>query len=132
MNTETGLLCGRDGSEPECQSEEFQLSKASYAIQANANALKEGLKANVWYSLTGWRVTGLVDKEMIPYPVYDAYAFHIERFPPFVLYDSFGAQIPEMYGSEKSDIPIGAHAPTVYEIRINSMPVYIVFTEDEY
>lgn len=177
MNTEFGLLCGRDGSEPECQNEEFQLSKASYAIQANANALKEGLKANVWYSLTGWRGTGLVDKEMIPYPVYDAYAFnsvrlnqavyikginvyagvkgietlrdnhrewilwavdgserliYLERFPPFVLYDSFGAQIPVMYASEKSNIPIGAYAPDVYEIRINSMPLYIVFTVDEY
>jgi hypothetical protein len=177
MNTEFGLLCGRDGSEPECQSEEFQLSKASYAIQANAYALKEGLKANVWYSLTGWRGTGLVDKEMIPYPVYDAFAFnsvrlnqavyikeiyvyagvkgieimqgdhrewilwavdgsehliHLERFPPFVLYDSFGAQIPVMYAPTKSNIPIGAYAPNVYEIRIKSMPVYIVFTVDEY
>lgn len=177
MNTEFGLLCGRDGNEPECQNEEFQLSKASYAIQANANALKEGLKANVWYSLTGWRGTGLVDKQMIPYPVYYAYAFnskrlnqavfikeinvyagvtgieilrdnhrewilwavdgnehliHLERFPPFVLYDSFGARIPVMYGSAKSNIPIGAHAPTVYEIRINSLPVYIVFTLEKH
>ncbi|MFC2042529.1 hypothetical protein ACFLUA_00020 [Chloroflexota bacterium] len=174
INTEFGLLCGRDGSEPKCQSEEFQLSKASYAIQANANALKEGLKANVWYSLTGWRGTGLVDNEMIPYPVYDAYAFnserlnqavfrkeinayagvkgietlrenhrewilwavdesehliHLERFPPFVLYDSFGAQMPVMYASEKSNIPIGAYAPDVYEVTIKSMPTYIVFNE---
>jgi hypothetical protein len=177
MNTEFGLLCGRDGSEPECQTEEFQLSKASYAIQANAYALKEGLKANVWYSLTGWRGTGLVDEEMIPFPVYDAFAFnsvrlnqavfikeinayagvkgieilqgdhrewilwavdgnehliHPERFPPFVLYNSFGAQIPVMYGSEKTDSLIRSHAPTVYEIAIKSMPVYIVFTADEY
>jgi len=175
MNTEFGLLCGRDGSEPECQNEEFQLSKASYAIQANANALKEGLKANVWYSLTGWRGTGLVDNEMIPYPVYDAYAFnsvrlnqavfikeinvyaevkgietlrgnhrecilwavdgsehliHLERFPPFVLYDSFGAQIPVKHLSARSNIPIGAHTPNVYEISIKSMPVYIVFNAD--
>jgi len=180
MNTEFGLLCGRDGSEPECQNEEFQLSKASYAIQANANALKEGLKANVWYSLSGWRGTGLVDEQMIPLPVYDAYAFnsvrlnqavfikeinvyagvkgieilrenhrewilwavdgrehlvHLERFPPFVLYDSFGAQIPVMHESAKSNISIVAHAPNVpnvYEITIKSMPIYIVFNVDEY
>ncbi|MFC2054632.1 hypothetical protein ACFLV7_10125 [Chloroflexota bacterium] len=175
MNTEVGLLCGRDGSEPECQNEEFQLSKASYAIQANANALIEGLKANVWYSLMGWRGTGLVDKQMIPYPVYKAYAFnsvrlnqavfikeiieyegvkgieilqgnhpewilwavdgseqiiHLERSPSFELYDSFGAQIPVKHVSARSNIPIGAHAPNVYEIRINSMPVYIVFNAD--
>ena len=175
MNTEFGLLCGRDGSEPECQNEEFQLSKASYAIQANANALKEVLKANVWYSLTGWRGTGLVDKQMIPYPVYDAYAFnsvrlnqavfnkeineyqgvkgietlrgnhrewtlwavdgsehivHLERFTSFLLYDSFGAQIPVKHVSARSNIPIGAHAPNVYEISIKSMPVYIVFNAD--
>ncbi|GAH52485.1 unnamed protein product, partial [marine sediment metagenome] len=166
MNTEFGLLCGRDGGEPECQNEEFQLSKASYAIQANANALKAGLKANVWYSLTGWRGTGLVDNEMLPYPVYDAYAFnserlnqavfikeinvyagvkgieilredhrewilwavdgsehliHIERFHLFVLYDSFGAQIPVKHVSAKSNIHIRSHAPDVYEIRIKSM-----------
>jgi hypothetical protein len=74
MSTETGLLCGRDGLESYCQAEAFQMTKAYYAAQANASALAEGLQANIWYSLSGWRGTAVVEKgEALP--VYDALRF---------------------------------------------------------
>jgi hypothetical protein len=75
MNTEVALLCGHDGTEPECRSEDFALTKAYYVAEANAAALAQGLYANVWYSLTGWRASGLVDGSLKPYPAYDADKF---------------------------------------------------------
>jgi hypothetical protein len=75
MNTESGLVCGRDGLEPECQDEEFNQTKANYVAQVNIASLAEGLRANIWYSLTGWRGSGLVDVNMNPYPAYEAYRF---------------------------------------------------------
>jgi hypothetical protein len=75
MNTESGLLCGRDGKEPACLADEFQFTKAYYAAQANATAMALGLRANVWYSLTGWRGTALVDNSLQPYPAYNSLSF---------------------------------------------------------
>ncbi|MBN1147253.1 MAG: hypothetical protein JXA78_08355 [Anaerolineales bacterium] len=74
MSTETGLLCGRDGRESYCQAEAFQLTKASYAAQSNASALAEGLQANIWYSLSGWRGTDLIEAGQA-LPVYEALRF---------------------------------------------------------
>lgn len=75
MNTEVALLCGRDGTEAECRTQDFALTKAYYVAEANAAALAQGLYANIWYNLTGWRASGLVDKSLKPYPVYDADKF---------------------------------------------------------
>jgi hypothetical protein len=75
MNTESGLVCGRDGLEPLCQDEDFNQTKASYVAQVNIASLAEDLRANIWYSLTGWRGSGLVDANMKPYPAYEAYRF---------------------------------------------------------
>ncbi|MBN2549978.1 MAG: hypothetical protein JXB15_12520 [Anaerolineales bacterium] len=60
INTEVGILCGRDGNEPDCLADEFQLTKAAYMAEAHAAAMAEGLWGNIWYSLTGWRGTGLI------------------------------------------------------------------------
>lgn len=73
MNTESGLVCGRDGSEPQCQTEEFDQTKANYIAQANVSALVESLRGNLWYSLAGWRGTALIDENLKPYPAYEAY-----------------------------------------------------------
>ncbi len=75
INTESGLVCGRDGSEAICQTEEFNQTKASYVAQANVSALAEGLRGNLWYSLTGWRGTALIDRSSKPYPAYEAFKF---------------------------------------------------------
>jgi len=74
LNTEAGILCGRSGSEPQCQGEEFDLTKAYYIAQDNVIGAAESLRANIWYSLTGWRGTGLVSHGT-PNSAYTAFQF---------------------------------------------------------
>jgi hypothetical protein len=73
MNTESGLVCGRDGSEDFCRTQEFEQTKANYVAQANLSALAESLHGNVWYSLSGWRGTALIGKNREPLPAYQAF-----------------------------------------------------------
>ena len=54
---------------------DFTDTKANYIAQSNAAAHAEGLRVNMWYSLTGWRGSGLVDEELEPLPAYQAYQF---------------------------------------------------------
>jgi hypothetical protein len=75
MNTESGLMCGSSGNEPLCQAQEFGQTKAYYALESNLAAQAEGLRANIWYTLYGWRGTALVDKQTGPLPAYAAYIF---------------------------------------------------------
>lgn len=75
LNTEAGILCGRDASEPQCQTEEFASTKAYYVAQANVASVAELLRANIWYSLTGWRGTALVDAQGKPNSAYKAFQF---------------------------------------------------------
>ncbi|HWQ84490.1 MAG TPA: hypothetical protein VN363_07995 [Anaerolineales bacterium] len=77
LNTEVALICA--SSPGVCASEEFMLTKAYYTAQANASALAAGLTANLWYSLQGWRDTGLVGSGMTPNIAYTAYAASLER-----------------------------------------------------
>ena len=74
MNTELALLCGRDGSEAECQTADFENTKASYLAQASASAVVEQLQANIWYNLFGWRGSGLISVGQKPLPAYDAFS----------------------------------------------------------
>lgn len=78
MNTENALLCGRDGTEAECQAEAFQKTKDYYVVQASTMAVAEGLRSNVWYDLRGWRGSGLIDKARQPLPAFQAYQFNIK------------------------------------------------------
>lgn len=66
FDTELALLCGRSGAEPECMTDSFQLTKASYLAQANAAAVAEGLAVSMWYNLEGWRGSGLMSDAMQP------------------------------------------------------------------
>jgi hypothetical protein len=77
LNTESGLICGRDGTDPGCQTAEFERTKAAYTIHANAVAFQQGLKANIWYSLMGWRASELLDSNYTPLPSYEAYRFNV-------------------------------------------------------
>lgn len=77
MNTETALLCLHDENDPVCQTEEFDQAKGNYAAQSYAAALAEGLRANIWYSITGWRGSGLVKSNQRPTLASTAYAFSL-------------------------------------------------------
>jgi len=80
LNTELAVLCGRDGREDYCQTEEYANTKAYYVAQANAAAFDSGLRANLWYSLTGWRGSGLVDSKLQPNVAFQAYKVAASQF----------------------------------------------------
>jgi hypothetical protein len=77
LNTEVALICASNPAV--CASEAFTLTKAYYAAQVNAGALAAGLKANLWYSLQGWRDSGLVGAGNTPNLAYAAYAASVAR-----------------------------------------------------
>jgi hypothetical protein len=87
MNTETALICGRDGKEPVCQTEEFDQTKANYAAQSFAAALAEGLRANIWFSITGWRGSGLVRSDIQPTYASRGFTFSLEMLENAVYVD---------------------------------------------
>jgi hypothetical protein len=75
MNTESAMICGTTGQEPPCVTDDQAKTKAYYVAQAYAVAIAEGLRANVWYSVQGWRGSALLDAGLNPLPSYTAYQF---------------------------------------------------------
>jgi hypothetical protein len=73
MNTEQALLCG--GTPDICQSESFEITKASFVTKSYGTAMAEGLVANIWFSLMGWRGSGLLDGDLNPTLAFLAYQF---------------------------------------------------------
>lgn len=73
MLTEVALLCRSTGIEPECQSDDFLQTKRAYIIQALVEAKIAGLRSVVWYSLEGWRASGLLRGRSIDQPAYQAF-----------------------------------------------------------
>ena len=61
MNTEVALACGdANGSQSYCKTTDFETTKAYYVAQTYAVAIAEGLRANIWYSVLGWRNSELL------------------------------------------------------------------------
>ncbi len=75
FNTESGVICGKTGDEPDCTNDTFIQTKAYYVVEAYALAMAENLDANFWFSLRGWRASGLLDSSLQPVPAYYAYRF---------------------------------------------------------
>ena len=154
LNTEAGLICGRTGAEPECQDEAFQLTKASYVALSHAAAAAEGLRANVWHSLLGWRSSGLVTGDLQPLPAHRAFHFSskmlngaafiraIEDYPAvkgyeFVLDGQRFWLLWSLDGSQHSvELPAlpaavfdvtGAPVPPAQSLIISPAPLYILY-----
>ncbi|MBE3118145.1 MAG: cellulase family glycosylhydrolase, partial [Candidatus Atribacteria bacterium] len=71
MNTEVALVCGdADGSQSYCKTTDFETTKAYYVAQTYAVAIAEGLRANIWYSVLGWRNSELLNADLSPRPAY--------------------------------------------------------------
>lgn len=70
INSEVAVVCGRTGKEDYCLGNEYSLTKAYYVAQSYAAAQVVGLKANIWYSITGWRGSGLIDQFSNPFPAF--------------------------------------------------------------
>jgi hypothetical protein len=79
MNTEGAILCGRSGQEPYCLTDEYTTLKNGYLVESYSAALAENVRANIWYSLVGWRASGLVTSERAPNSAYRAYQFNVEQ-----------------------------------------------------
>jgi hypothetical protein len=80
MNTESALICGGlydPPGGPGCESDPasaFEQTKAYYLAQAYASSLGEGLQANIWYRVLGWRNSALLNPDRSPRPAYQAFA----------------------------------------------------------
>lgn len=66
LNSEVGLLCGKSGTESACQTSDFKNTKAYYVAQSMAAAKALDLRANIWYSISGWRASGLIEAGLQP------------------------------------------------------------------
>jgi len=53
----------------------FETTKAYYVVQFYAAAIAQGLRANVWFSVKGWRESGLLTADLSPRLAYTAYQF---------------------------------------------------------
>lgn len=114
LNTESALLCGRDGSEEMCHTPEFAATKAAYLVKAMTLAQAEGLRANLWYSLPGWRASGLLDDGQ-PNLAYQAFRFAAGRL-----------QAAAFWG-ERTDYP----GVNVYVFQREGKWVWVVWSRSE-
>ncbi len=99
MNTEVAILCGSSGEESTCQTDEFARTKADYLAEANATAQADGIRTDMWYSITGWRASGLVNGNWEPLPVYQAYQASVVRLAQAVFSHDLTA-FPQVKGYE--------------------------------
>lgn len=74
MNTENGLLCDDYQDNPT-----FEFTKAYYVTYAYVSAFVEGLQANIWYHVYGWRGSALFDSDDQPLPAFFAFRFGIQE-----------------------------------------------------
>ena len=73
MNTELAVLCGRTGLEAPCVTDDHQNTLATYIVEGYATGIVDGLRANVWYSVGGWRGSALLDGSQKHLPAYTAF-----------------------------------------------------------
>jgi hypothetical protein len=73
MNTESAIICGSTGTEPICKTSDFTKTKVYYIAQAYATAIAWDLKANIWYSVLGWRASALLGTNLLPTNSYTSY-----------------------------------------------------------
>ena len=79
MNTESAVVCGGFNDppgKPPCEADPYsayEMTKAYYVTQAYAVAIAKDFKANVWYSMMGWRNSGLLNNDLSLRPAYSAY-----------------------------------------------------------
>jgi hypothetical protein len=81
INTEVALICGPDGIAAGmvgCEATNdslYEQTKARYVVQSYTTSMADGLVSNIWFSLYGWRNSGLLYSDSTPRPAYDAYKF---------------------------------------------------------
>ncbi len=100
MNTEAAVLCDTPTNEAE-----WEQTKAYYVAQVYATALADGYRANVWYSMYGWRDphrdrhTALLYADGSPRPAYTAYSVAAQQLSRAVFSRALN-QYPGVLGYE--------------------------------
>ncbi|HUF38756.1 MAG TPA: hypothetical protein VMN57_09555 [Anaerolineales bacterium] len=85
INTETSLLCGSTGDEPDCNTGAHARMKADYVVISYVAAAAEGLLGNIWFTLDRpWRRSALTLPNGGPTDALTAYQFVAQQ-----LEDSF-------------------------------------------
>jgi hypothetical protein len=74
INSETSLVCRYRGARASiCETADFETTKAYYVPLSYAYAIKEGLRANIWYDMkSGWNSSDLIDSTGNVVPAYNA------------------------------------------------------------
>ncbi len=103
--TEMAILCGRDGSEPACQSDTFIQTKSSYIVQSLVSASAENLLGSIWYNLSGWRGSELLNRnDSTPLPSYRVFQFSSKMLNQAIFIDkSDEYQGIRLYRFERAD-----------------------------
>lgn len=154
INTEGALICGRYGNEPPCKTDSFYQTKASYLIQSYTISRALGLSANIWYSLRGWRGSGLIDNERNANLAYNALIFNtsildkVNYLGEITDYEGIKGYVFENQNSTmwiiwssdglnhiiKPDIPpdliydyLGFELTGVVEVSIGNYPTYLIW-----
>ncbi len=78
INTENALLCVQ---EDKCQTTEYLKTKAYYVTESYMLASIESFRSNIWYTLTGWRNSGLVDGSNQKLDAYRAFEYFTRQVP---------------------------------------------------
>ena len=145
MNTESALLCDED-----CGAD-FEATKASYVVQANTAALSQGFETNLWYSMLGWRNSGLLTSTLQPRDAFFTFKFATEKLSEaqyviklyqanldgyeflkrnrriLVVWSKTSASFP--FSLDKTPLSVfdafGNPLPTTLPIQVGQMPVYI-------
>ncbi len=109
LNTENALHCN-----PCTLDATFELTKAYYVAQTFAAALREGLTANLWFSLYGWHSSGLLDLDNTELDAYRAYNFASSM----------------LYGTKfEGDIP-GDPGVRAYKFRNTPRTIWVLWSKD--
>jgi hypothetical protein len=138
MNTELAVLCGSSGNEPSCQQTDWDNTKAYHLVEAYTAAATEELRANVWFSIVGWRGSGLLDVYGQPVSAYRALSFNVKMLTSAVpwgevtLYQGVmgfafqrdGKLIWILWSRDGQDhtIPLGALPSAIYNVVGESIP----------
>jgi hypothetical protein len=70
MDTESALLCDACTNDAN-----FEATKAYYIPKSFSEAIAEGVKGNLWFSIAGWRNSQLINQDLTLRPGYYAYKF---------------------------------------------------------
>lgn len=145
MNTEVALLCGKDGSEPVCLSAEYQNVKAAYLTQTFTLSVVEQYQAEIWfYTIGGWRASGLLDHALNPTPAYYAFQFVEEMIGTATYVRPVDSNNPNVHayefenqgkiiwvlwalGSETYTITLPGFPEAIYDKLGNSIPAQLSF-----